>query len=433
MSNKIGYCLTLLIGGLCGIVGFILSAILIPNLYFLSFTQGILIGCGSGIIMTPSVCAIELCFQKYYLMAHSLSISGIASGYIIFPLIFRFLIDTYNIKDSLFISGAIFANIFVAAFLLVNINNPDGNSISSGLVNMPSQNIIIKRFTNITDISYKQDKYTIQEVDDPQTSIKKSRLWHKFISFLLYASFEQAGAMIITIMISNYSESLGLSQLQGSSMISFIGFGDLSGSMLVLIIVLITARIESRNKFKLINRVRTLGRLNSLDASIGTSNISVIFKELHFDNKVAKIKNIESKYHLNQSNSAVLSTQINYKKKIIFFHLTVILHCITCLAYLVVDKYKFFIYETLCFLNYIFGILYGCRLAILTTFIIDVFGKENFTKTYSLYVMFAGLGALISIPVTSWIIKIIGTQKSLFYLTSLIFTFCEIFLIITTF
>ena len=86
LTNKLGWRLTTVIGSILASAGLCLSAAA-PNVYFLFFTAGGLVGLGLGIIYLPKMDCITQYFDKWRPLVTGITICGSGLGtFIMAPL-----------------------------------------------------------------------------------------------------------------------------------------------------------------------------------------------------------------------------------------------------------------------------------------------------------------------------------------------------------
>ncbi|XP_077977625.1 monocarboxylate transporter 12-like [Glandiceps talaboti] len=117
LTRKFGTRPILAMGCVLSTTGIVLSTFA-PSLVVLYFTYGLLVGTGFGLSSISSLLLLTKYFRKRYAIANGLVFSGYASGLLIFPLLFRYLIDTYGWRGSMLVIGSINANTLVCGALM---------------------------------------------------------------------------------------------------------------------------------------------------------------------------------------------------------------------------------------------------------------------------------------------------------------------------
>lgn len=103
------------IGGMMFGIGYIMSGFVtkMEHLY-LTF---ICCGLGYGLTFSPCSTIISFYFEKHRALANGITVSGSGIGALVLPFLYKYLIETYGLKGTFWITGAIFCNICVAACL----------------------------------------------------------------------------------------------------------------------------------------------------------------------------------------------------------------------------------------------------------------------------------------------------------------------------
>ncbi|XP_060580891.1 monocarboxylate transporter 12-like isoform X2 [Ruditapes philippinarum] len=101
------------IGGIFLALGYCLSGFVTRmEMMYLTFLST---GIGYGLVFAPSSTIISFYFEKRRALANGITVSGSGLGAVALPFLYKFLIEQYGIQGMFWISGAIFANICVAA------------------------------------------------------------------------------------------------------------------------------------------------------------------------------------------------------------------------------------------------------------------------------------------------------------------------------
>ncbi|XP_070213278.1 monocarboxylate transporter 5-like isoform X3 [Littorina saxatilis] len=108
---------TMMIGGLCGGLGMSLSYFA-TSLYFLIFTQSLLVGIAKAMIMGPSFVIVNKYFRKRRSLAMAVNILGGNFGSILMPILTNALLTEYGVRGALLVLGAVYLNVVAAACLL---------------------------------------------------------------------------------------------------------------------------------------------------------------------------------------------------------------------------------------------------------------------------------------------------------------------------
>ncbi|KAK7090507.1 hypothetical protein V1264_010293 [Littorina saxatilis] len=108
---------TMMIGGLCGGLGMSLSYFA-TSLYFLIFTQSLLVGIANAMIIGPSFVIVNKYFRKRRSLATAVNTLGGNFGSMLMPILTHALLTEYGVRGALLVLGAVYLNVVAAASLL---------------------------------------------------------------------------------------------------------------------------------------------------------------------------------------------------------------------------------------------------------------------------------------------------------------------------
>lgn len=117
LSIKFSFRLITLIGGVLLGAGYFLSGF-VKVMEYMYITFGVCSGIGYGLAFSPCSTIISFYFDKHRALANGLIVSASGIGALSFPFLYRFLIYYYGLNGTLWILGAILANVCVAACVL---------------------------------------------------------------------------------------------------------------------------------------------------------------------------------------------------------------------------------------------------------------------------------------------------------------------------
>ncbi|XP_033126693.1 monocarboxylate transporter 12-like [Anneissia japonica] len=117
LSRRFGERIVMFIGGLLGSCAFI-SASFSTHVAHLYITISFLLGVGYGLVFHPSIVMTAYYFKERYGLANGFVFAGSGVGWILLPLLERFLIDQYSWKGMFLILGGITLNICVISRLM---------------------------------------------------------------------------------------------------------------------------------------------------------------------------------------------------------------------------------------------------------------------------------------------------------------------------
>ncbi|XP_076112625.1 monocarboxylate transporter 14-like isoform X1 [Mytilus galloprovincialis] len=117
LGEKYTYRLIMSIGSVLVLIGYTASAF-VPRMDMLFLTYGVVAGTGYGLIFAPCTTIISFYFKKRRSLANGLMVSFSGFGSLLFPYMYRFLIDKYGLHGALLIIGAVFFHTCAAGLLL---------------------------------------------------------------------------------------------------------------------------------------------------------------------------------------------------------------------------------------------------------------------------------------------------------------------------
>ncbi|KAG0426776.1 hypothetical protein HPB47_026124, partial [Ixodes persulcatus] len=89
-----------------------------PSITWITITQGVVFGFGSGIVFIMMPIFINQYFDKYKGLALGIMYTGSTSSAFVFPRLLLFLKETYNFRSSVMIYGAIIMHITAISLIL---------------------------------------------------------------------------------------------------------------------------------------------------------------------------------------------------------------------------------------------------------------------------------------------------------------------------
>lgn len=105
------------IGGIFMGFGYFLSGF-VPQMEYMYITFGVVTGIGYGLSFSPCSTIINFYFLKHRALANGITVSASGIGALVFPFLYKYLIEQFSLKNALWVLGAIIANVCVAACLL---------------------------------------------------------------------------------------------------------------------------------------------------------------------------------------------------------------------------------------------------------------------------------------------------------------------------
>lgn len=96
----------------------IIASSFAPSILWVSVTQGIMFGIGSGLVFMTLPVHINQYFDKYRGFALGITYTGSTSSAFVFPRLLLFLDETYNFRSSIMIFGAIIGHVIAISLVL---------------------------------------------------------------------------------------------------------------------------------------------------------------------------------------------------------------------------------------------------------------------------------------------------------------------------
>lgn len=98
--------------------GGIIASSFAPSITWISVTQGVMFGLGSGLVFMTLPVHINQYFDKYRGFALGITYTGSTSSAFVFPRLLLFLDETYNFRSSIMIFGAIIGHVIAISLVL---------------------------------------------------------------------------------------------------------------------------------------------------------------------------------------------------------------------------------------------------------------------------------------------------------------------------
>lgn len=117
LSRRFSFRRVSFVGGILLGFGYFLSGFC-RKMEFMYLTYGLCGGLGYGLSFSPSSTIISYYFNKNRALANGLAVSASGIGALVFPFLYRYLIDLYGLPGTFWIVGAILWNSCVAASVL---------------------------------------------------------------------------------------------------------------------------------------------------------------------------------------------------------------------------------------------------------------------------------------------------------------------------
>lgn len=210
MTNRLGWRLTTCIGSVCAAAGLALSSIA-PNLYFLYFSAGGMIGLGLGIIYLPRLDCITQYFDKWRPIVTGFAICGSGIGTFAFAPLTEWLVVNLDWQSALRI---------LSLFCLANCG--------FGLLFKPlvaNQEREPDSYDVMLDESETKEEKTKKEKNTFTEMLYLLRNWI-FMMFAASNFLTSLGYPIPYTFVPDNASQLGLTGSQGSFLVGLIGISN---------------------------------------------------------------------------------------------------------------------------------------------------------------------------------------------------------------
>ncbi|XP_055998590.1 monocarboxylate transporter 12-like isoform X4 [Ostrea edulis] len=104
-------------GGFLGFLGLFLSAF-VPRMEFWILTYGALTGVGFGLVYSPCFTVVNFYFKRRRALAIGIVLFGTGVGSVLFPFLYKMLLDLYGLQGAVIVISALSLNICVCAALI---------------------------------------------------------------------------------------------------------------------------------------------------------------------------------------------------------------------------------------------------------------------------------------------------------------------------
>jgi len=227
MTNRLGWRLTTVIGSVIAAAGLCLSAFA-PNVIFLYFSAGVLIGLGLGIIYLPRLDCITQYFDKKRPLVTGIAICGSGIGTFIFAPLTDWLLTTFSWQTALLILGGIcIGNCFFALLFKpipeLSYKEPEVETCQAMLPDQEKQS--------------GKEKENDEKKETFQEMIALLRNW-VFMMFAVSNFLTSLGYPIPYTFVPDNAKQLGISSQQGSSIVGIIGITNTVARLILGVISL---------------------------------------------------------------------------------------------------------------------------------------------------------------------------------------------------
>ncbi|CAN7939793.1 unnamed protein product, partial [Ixodes hexagonus] len=258
---------TAFVGALLTSLGAITS-VLVANIWWMTFTLGLLHGIGSGMVTICAQVLVSQNFMVYRGVAHGIVNSGPDVSTIIISSIMVFLIRRYSFRASLFILGGTLLNLIPLSALLKHRwtvpqtnhsenKNPDGLKAIAGTSSTgPKSYGTLKKPASTVDPKPSL-LGTVAEL------LRTPAFYVLFVTWLVM--FLNQDVILTTVV--DFAEDIGVSRPKGASLLSYFSITDLLGRLLIPLIA--DKELVRRCTLSAVNML-VAGLLVTALASVGT-------------------------------------------------------------------------------------------------------------------------------------------------------------------
>jgi len=412
MTNKLGWRLTTVIGSVLAAAGMGLSA-LAPNIPFLFFSAGILLGLGLGVIYLPRLDCITQYFDRKRPFVTGLAICGSGLGTFLFAPLTQYLINAVGWKYSMLImSGICLCNCcFAVCFKPLNSTQPAGEG---------------EEYDQLDQEKKKQDGTgaTITTEEKSTWTVMAELLVNPiFMMFAISNFFTSLGYPIPYTFIPDNSKELGMSPGEGAFIISTIG---ISNTIARLVLGILSQRL---NRLFLYNSCLVVCGLcmcmsnffQPMFAVMAGANCTVL----------PDINSTVSAATCIGANCTALPDFLSIYQLDINSTVACITNCTSldvnstieaaCIANCTLDPDVELHWACSAYVGQlIYAIIYGITSAayvLLTTLVLaDLLGPEMFTNSFGLLLLFQGVATLIGPPIVGFMYDYYGNYDAGFIL-----------------
>jgi len=220
LTNRLGWRLATVIGSVLAAAGLALSAYA-PNVYFLYFSAGILIGLGLGIIYLPRLDCITQYFDKRRPFVTGIAICGSGIGTFMFAPLTEWMLNTYSWQTALLILAAIcITNCFFGLLFKPLPDHKDEKESCESMLESQKK-----------ELEEKETKSTFREM------VQLLCNW-VFMMFAVSNFLTSLGYPIPYTFVPDNAQEQGLTGQQGSSLVGLIGITNTVARIILGIISL---------------------------------------------------------------------------------------------------------------------------------------------------------------------------------------------------
>jgi len=371
LTNRLGWRLTTVIGSVLAAAGFALSAVA-PNVIFLYFSAGVLIGLGLGIIYLPRLDCITQYFDKKRPFVTGVAICGSGIGTFIFAPLTEWLLEYSDWQMALLILSGI---------CLLNCG--------FGLLFKPlpvHQDLDKDACENMLD-QEEDDKDKPANKDTFKEMLLLLRNW-VFMMFAASNFLTSLGYPIPYTFVPDNGKEIGLSSSQGSFLVGLIGISNTFARLLLGI------ASQKLHRLYLYNTCLVVCGL----AMALTNYFQPISAALYGYDCTEFMLNTTSNPALNTTTSLLFTLDVNTTTHL----LSPPWAC---------DPYTGqLMYATL------YGVTSAAYVLLTTLVLADLLGADKFTNAFGLLLLFQGVATFIGPPIVGFMFDAFGSYNSGFIL-----------------
>jgi len=370
LTNRLGWRLTTIIGSVLASAGFALSAV-VPSVYFLYITAGVLIGLGLGIIYLPRLDCITQYFDKKRPFVTGIAICGSGIGTFIFAPLTEWLLEYTDWKMALLLlSGICLINCgFALLFKPLPVYQDKEKDVCEVMLDSEED-----------EKDKSEDKDTFREM------FLLLRNW-VFMMFAISNFLTSLGYPIPYTFVPDNAREIGLTGSQGSFLVGLIGISNTVARLLLGI------ASQKLHRLYLYNTCLVICGL-----AMALTNYFQPISALVFGYDCTEFSPNATSAAMNTPAGLISAVDINNSTAM----LSLPWAC---------EQYSG---------QLIYAILYGVTSAayvLLTTLVLaDLLGADKFTNAFGLLLLFQGVATFIGPPIVGFMFDAFGSYNSGFIL-----------------
>jgi len=380
LTNRLGWRVTTVIGSLLATAGLCLSAVA-PNVFFLYFSAGGVLGLGLGIIYLPRLDCITQYFDKRRPFVTGLAICGSGIGTFLFAPLTEVLLATYDWKTVLLILGGICLTNCLFGLLFKPLSKyQDNDSISCERM----------EGDETSETPLKSDDLGQEPEDTMKDTIREMVVLLRNWAFMMFAVsnfLTSLGYPIPYTFVPDNAKIIGLSSGKGSYLVGLIGISNTVAR------VVLGALSQKLNRLFLYNSCLVI-----CGVTMAVSNFIQPISAALFGYDCS---NYTMNLALHTTSNFTLDSAINATQ------LMVIDESLPWAC----DHYV----AQLIYVN-CYGVTSAAYVLLTTLVLADLLGADKFTNAFGLLLLFQGVATFVGPPVVGFMFDAYGTYNEGFIL-----------------